>query len=507
MSQCIMKTFQTVKSASVKFCLYRNSISLVLWKKHICDSCEWDIKYVQTAKVSTVVQRSAAAYRKNANNYWKSVKSAKRSLHGNHPLASQLDPWPGPMDGYKEDAQALGQHPFTFSRQVVAICVYPELIHHPALPEDAKERARRILQHCNGGSVGSYSDSKGNSYIRSSVAKYIEQRDGGISSNPDKVYVMGGATEIISNVLKVFTSDRGTDQAGALVPVPHYPMYSHVAALNNMVRVDYYLHEDSRWSLQVEELRTALYKSRKYCKPKLLCIINPGNPTGQILSPQCIEDAIRFAEEEHLAILADEVFQSAVHKPNCEFYSVKKVLHGMGPKYYNNIELISVNSISKSYMAETGMRGGYMELLNIDPNAEECWYEMLSAHSCATLAAQITLDVISDPPQPGDLSYDTFEQEKMTVLMAMSENAKLTEETLNTLTGIQCLPIEATNYAYPRIELPEKAVTCAKSQSIEPDVFYCKKLMSETGISLLMPGSLFGQKEGTYHYRLSTFTG
>lgn len=35
---------------------------------------------------------------------------------------------------------------------------------------------------------------------------------------------------------------------------------------------------------------------------------------------------------------------------------------------------------------------------------------------------------------------------------------------------------------------------------IEPDEYYCLKLLEETGISFV-PGSGFGQIEGTYHFR------
>lgn len=41
-------------------------------------------------------------------------------------------------------------------RQVVALCCFPELMHSPAFPEDAKQRARRVLQDCGGHSVGLY---------------------------------------------------------------------------------------------------------------------------------------------------------------------------------------------------------------------------------------------------------------------------------------------------------------------------------------------------------------
>jgi len=37
---------------------------------------------------------------------------------------------------------------------------------------------------------------------------------------------------------------------------------------------------------------------------------------------------------------------------------------------------------------------------------------------------------------------------------------------------------------------------------MEPDAMYCYQLLEETGICVV-PGSGFGQKEGTYHFRFS----
>uniref|UniRef100_A0A8B9MNI4 alanine transaminase n=1 Tax=Accipiter nisus TaxID=211598 RepID=A0A8B9MNI4_9AVES len=43
------------------------------------------------------------------------------------------------------DAQAMGQKPITFLRQVSALCLYPALLAEPSIPEDAKDRARRPI--------------------------------------------------------------------------------------------------------------------------------------------------------------------------------------------------------------------------------------------------------------------------------------------------------------------------------------------------------------------------
>lgn len=55
-------------------------------------------------------------------------------------------------------------------------------------------------------------------------------------------------------------------------------------------------------------------------------------------------------------------------------------------------------------------------------------------------------------------------------------------------------------YVFPRVDLPPKAIEAARAKGQEPDVFYAFKLLESTGICVI-PGSGFGQKPGTYHFR------
>ena len=55
------------------------------------------------------------------------------------------------------DAHAMGQKPITFIRQVLALVAYPDLLKSKEFPEDAKLRARAILQS-SGGSAGASLD-------------------------------------------------------------------------------------------------------------------------------------------------------------------------------------------------------------------------------------------------------------------------------------------------------------------------------------------------------------
>lgn len=50
-----------------------------------------------------------------------------------------------------------------------------------------------------------------------------------------------------------------------------------------MEQVGYYLDESKNWGLDASELQRSLDEARKTCNPRALVIINPGNPTGQVI--------------------------------------------------------------------------------------------------------------------------------------------------------------------------------------------------------------------------------
>ncbi|KAJ8012245.1 hypothetical protein DPEC_G00066680 [Dallia pectoralis] len=400
------------------------------------------------------------------------------------------------------DAQAMGQQPITFFRQVLALCSYPELLKDNMFPEDAKNRAKRILQACGGSSIGSYSASQGIDCVRQDVAHYIESRDGGVPCDPDNIYLTTGASDGIVTMLKLLVCGEGPTRTGVMISIPQYPLYSAALAELAAVQINYYLNEDKCWSMDVSELERSLEAARKYCNPKALCVINPGNPTGQVQSRQCIEDVIRFAAKENLFLMADEVYQDNVYADSCQFHSFKKVLFEMGPQYSDTVELASFHSTSKCYMGECGFRGGYMEVINMDPEVKAQLNKLVSVRLCPPVPGQALMDLVVNPPKPGEPSYNNFKKERTDTLKLLAEKAKLTEDILNTVPGITCNPVQGAMYSFPKISLPGRAIKEAMALGQVPDMFYCMKLLEETGICLV-PGSGFGQIEGTYHFRMT----
>ncbi|XP_062275124.1 alanine aminotransferase 2 [Scomber scombrus] len=400
------------------------------------------------------------------------------------------------------DAHAMGQQPITFLRQVVALCCFPELMDSPSFPDDAKQRARRILKDCGGQSLGSYSASQGVECIRRDIAEHITHRDQGVPAEWNNIYLTTGASDGIMSILKLLVSGQDRSRTGVMIPIPQYPLYSAAISELGAVQINYYLDEANCWALDIEELQRAYLTAKKHCQPRVLCIINPGNPTGQVQSKKCIEEVLHFAYEENLFVMADEVYQDNVYSSDCQFHSFKKVLFDMGTEYFNNVELVSFHSTSKGYTGECGFRGGYMEVLNMDPQVQTQLIKLLSVRLCPPVSGQAAMNVIVNPPQVHEPSYAQFTKEKSSVLDALAHKARLTEQILNSVPGIKCNPVQGAMYAFPQIFIPPRAIKEAQSLSMAPDMLYCLKLLEETGICVV-PGSGFGQREGTYHFRMT----
>lgn len=93
------------------------------------------------------------------------------------------------------------------------------------------------------------------------------------------------------------------------------------------------MDEDNNWALNLHELERSFAEHKDTFNIRALVVINPGNPTGQVLSKQNIQEIIKFAHDYRLFVFADEVYQENVYAKGSAFHSFKKVLMEMGEPY------------------------------------------------------------------------------------------------------------------------------------------------------------------------------
>ncbi|ODQ56014.1 PLP-dependent transferase [Saitoella complicata NRRL Y-17804] len=400
--------------------------------------------------------------------------------------------------------QQLDQKPLTFFRQVIALTECPDLLSEENLPvtkklfpSDAIERAQVLLKEI--GSVGAYSASQGVMGIRKNVAKFLEERDGH-PADPADIYLTAGASQGVHTILHILIANPST---GCLIPIPQYPLYTATLAMLNGRAVPYYLDEEKAWSVSMNDMRDGLEKAEAQgTDVRSLVVINPGNPTGNCLAVEDMRDVLRFCKEEGLVLLADEVYQTNTFVSDRPFVSFKKVYRDMCAEdpSMEGLDMVSFHSTSKGMIGECGRRGGYFELTGFDKDVRDIIYKSVSITLCPPVSGQILVDLMVNPPKQGDESYPLYNKEYSHIYNSLKERSQALLSAFKRMEGVDCQDAQGAMYLFPRLTLPQKALDAAAEAGKTPDAFYCLQLLDATGVCMV-PGSGFGQKEGTIHLR------
>jgi len=396
--------------------------------------------------------------------------------------------------------QALGQKPISFTRQVMSIVLNPGLLEHEGLfNDDVVARAKKYLGAMP--SVGAYSDSSGVSIVREEVAGFITARDGHAANAAD-IFLTDGASSGVSRVMQILLR---SPKDAVLTPIPQYPLYSGLAALLKGGLAPYYLDEEQGWGVTIDSLEGSIATAKDADQQvRALVVINPGNPTGQTLPAALMQDIIGLCLKHKLVLLADEVYQDNIFK-STPFTSFKKAWRDYERDVgvddgTPGLQLISFHSTSKGFTGECGLRGGYFEAIGFEDAVLEQMVKMASITLCSSVTGQIATGLMINPPAEGDASWDQYKAERDGIQSSLKRRAELVCERLNALEGLTANASEGALYAFARIHLPDAVTAAAKEQGVEPDFLYTMRLLEETGV-VMVPGSGFGQEEGTHHFR------
>jgi alanine transaminase len=312
-----------------------------------------------------------------------------------------------------------------------------------------------------------------------------------------------------------------------VLPIPQYPIYSATVDLLNGRKVPYYLDENKDWALNLAELEhsydTAVASGIDVVA---LVLINPGNPTGQVLTKQNVRDIVEFCVRKHIVLMADEVYQENVYcngynsivvdqnggsdnagngdvvetttDEDVSFYSCKKAAADL--ELLDSLELFSFHSISKGVFGECGQRGGYMELSGIDEAVHAELYKLASSGLCSSVTGQILTALMCRGPAKGDVSYESHELEKLQLWQSLKRKSRIVSDGLNAIKGFSCRPAKGSMYCFPAVQMPSHAIDRADQLGMSVDTFYCLDLLKATGICVV-PASGFGQREGRHGFR------
>ena len=184
-----------------------------------------------------------------------------------------------------------------------------------------------------------YGPSYGLDELREAISQ--SELSKGWNCSPDDVYVTHGVTEALQVIFAAFLEENDI----VLAPGPHYPPYMAYPQMYGAKTVEYRLKSSDKWKIDLDDISNKMNDS-----VKLLVLINPNNPTGNIATRSEIDKLINIAEKwPNCTIIADEIYDGLDFSDN--FISVAS--------RSKSVPIITLNGVSKVYFAP-GWRIGYM---------------------------------------------------------------------------------------------------------------------------------------------------
>ncbi|MFL2493431.1 MAG: aminotransferase class I/II-fold pyridoxal phosphate-dependent enzyme [Candidatus Thalassarchaeum sp.] len=326
-------------------------------------------------------------------------------------------------------------------------------------PDHMIDAYKRALDSQNNG----YGPSYGLPALRRAIAEAETAK--GWSCSEDDVYVTNGVTEALQIIFAAFL-EEGTK---VLAPGPHYPPYMAYPQMYGATTVEYRLDPNDGWRIDFEDIRAKMDNS-----VRLLVMINPNNPTGNVCTPAEIDTLLEIASEyPKCTIIADEIYDGLDFTGEmCSAAS-----------HSSSTPVIVLNGVSKVYFAP-GWRIGYMawhdpeEKLSLVRDGVE---RLLRSRLCASTPAQHGyLAGLSDGHEWMDFHRSRIKERMDYCMSRISE-----------INGLECEAPMGAFYLFVRIA----------DDGIASDKQWVLDLLHQHHV-LVVPGSGFSPEYGAGHFRM-----
>merc|ERR1712096_550459 len=100
-------------------------------------------------------------------------------------------------------------------------------------------------------------------------------------------------------------------------------------------------------------------------------------------------------------------------------------------------------------------------MTNFDPDVKAMLQKLISASLCSSTSGQVAISCMVKAPT-GDAA-ELYKAETDAVLASLKDRSIMVHEKLNQIPGIVCNDLQGAMYAFPRIEIPKRAIEIAES--------------------------------------------
>ena len=178
--------------------------------------------------------------------------------------------------------------------------------------------------------------------LREAIAEKTKV-DSGTEVSAAQVVVTNGGKQAVYQAFATLL-DPGDE---VLMPTPFWTTYPEAIRLAGGVPIEVFAGSDQNYLVTVEQLEAA-----RTPKSKVLLFVSPSNPTGSVYSREQTEAIGKWAYENGMWVVTDEIYQNLVYD-GLKAVSITEAV----PELIDRT--ILVNGVAKSY-AMTGWRLGWM---------------------------------------------------------------------------------------------------------------------------------------------------
>ncbi|MER6663462.1 pyridoxal phosphate-dependent aminotransferase [Amycolatopsis japonica] len=285
-------------------------------------------------------------------------------------------------------------------------------------------------------------------------------RDSGFEVDPGRVLVTNGGKQAVYSAFATLL-DPGDE---VLLPAPYWTTYPESIALAGGVGVQVTADETTGYLVTVEQLEAA-----RTPRTKVLLFVSPSNPTGAVYPREQVEAIGRWAHENGLWVITDEIYEHLVYD-GAEAPSMPVLVPELADR------AIVLNGVAKTY-SMTGWRVGWL----LGPQDVVKAATAYQSHLCgnvSNVAQRAALAAVSGPLDAVFAMREAFDARRKKALSLLSE-----------IPGVETpVPLGAF-YVYPSV----KALLGKEIRGERPaDTVALADLILREAEVAVVPGEAFG---------------
>jgi aspartate aminotransferase len=248
-------------------------------------------------------------------------------------------------------------------------------------------------------------------------------RDSGLGITPGNVLVTNGGKQAVYEAFATML-DPGDE---VLLPAPFWTTYPEAIRLAGGVPVPVVADEQSGYLVSAAQLEAA-----RTSRTKVLLFCSPSNPTGAVYPAAAVEEIGRWALDNGLWVLTDEIYEHLTYG-GVDAPSMPVVVPELADR------CVVVNGVAKTY-AMTGWRVGWVvgpaDVVKAATNLQSHATSNVANVSQAAAVAALT----------GDLSAvatmrEAFDRRRQTIVSMLRE-----------IPGVACPEPQGAFYVYPSVK-------------------------------------------------------